>query len=234
MATRKGIIELAREDLIVRAHFETERLEPREIENWPEITRWDAEANRPVRRERHVKSSHEELEGETALPNGTVGYRYVTEGGEAVPKDRVSFAQVKPNGEVEEVKKRPSTVLKGEVVPLEKWVDRDAVEQYLTDETYEVWGQEAEDEAELQELAEYIEESGEAPMFVWMLQPTLYKTWGIMVPHFDEEAEEFSLFVKTTRKRIEPEHEMPVLAQTEVEDLVSGAEDHFVEQEVPG
>lgn len=234
MATRKGIIELARDDLIVRAHFETERLEPREIEDWPEIARWDAEADRPVVRERHVKESHEALEGETALPNGTVGYRYVTEGGEEVPKDRVTFVQVKPDGEVAEVKKRPSTVLKDEVVPVEKWVDRDAVEQFLVDDIYEVWGQEAEDEAELQELADHIEETGEAPMFVWMLQPTLYKTWGIMVPQFDEEAEEFSLFVKTTRKRIEPEHEMPLLEQSEVEDLVADSEQRYVEQEAPG
>ncbi len=234
MATRKGIIELARGDLIVRAHFETERLEPREIEDWPEIARWDAEADRPVVRERHVKEGHEELEGETALPSGTVGFRYVTEDGEEVPKDRVTFVQVKPDGEVAAVKKRPSTVLKDQVVPVEKWVAREDVEQFLTDETYEVWGQEAEDEAELQELAEYIEESGEAPMFVWMLQPTLYKTWGIMVPQFDEDAEEFSLFVKTTRKRIEPEHEMPLMEQAEVEDLVTDSESQYVEQEAPG
>lgn len=234
MATRKGVIELARGDLIVRAHFETERLEPREIEDWPEITRWDAEADRPIVRERHVKEQHEELEGETALPTGTVGYRYVTEDGEEVPKERVTFAQVRPDGEVEMVEKRPSTVRKGEEVPVEKWVDRDDVDQFLIDDIYEVWGQEAEDEAELQELAEYIEETGEAPMFVWMLQPTLYKTWGIMVPQFDEAAEEFSLFVKTTRKRIEPEHEMPIMEKSEVEDLLSESEERFVEQEVPG
>lgn len=234
MATRKGIFELSREDIIVRAHFETERLEPREIENWPEITRWDAEVGRPVVRERHVKEGHEELEGETALPKGSVGYRYVTEDGDEVPKERVTFAQVHPDGAIEEVKKRPSTVRKDEVVPVEKWVDRDTVEQFLIDDIYEVWGQDAEDEAELQELAEYIEESGEAPMFVWMLQPTLYKTWGIMVPQFDEAAEEFSLFVKTTRKRIEPEHEMPLMEQSAVDDLLAESEDRFVEQEVPG
>lgn len=234
MATRKGIIQLTKEGLAVTARFETERLEAHDIEDGPDVTRWDTETDQPVIRQRYVKEAHDELDDEPPLPKGTVGYRYVNENGDEVPKERLTFVQLTPDGEAKEVEKRPSTVLTDEVVPVEKWVSRGAVEQFLTDSTYEVWGQEAEDEAELQELAEYIEDAGEAPMFVWMLQPSFYRTWGILVPQFDDEAEEFSLFVKTTRKRLEPDHEMPVLSQSEVEDLARDAEDQFVEQEVPG
>lgn len=234
MATRKGVIQLMREDLAVTARFETERMEAHEIEEGPEIARWDSETDQPVVRQRYVKETHSEIEGEPPLPKGTVGYRYVNEDGDEVPKERLTYVQLKPDGEVEEVEKRPSTVLKDEVLPVEKWVNREAVEQFLVDSTYEVWGREAEDEAELQKLAEYIDDAGEGPMFVWMLQPEFFKTWGILVPQFDEEREAFSLFVKTTRKRMESEHEMPVMSAAEVEEIRAETEEHFVEQEVPG
>lgn len=234
MATRKGVIQVTRENLAVAANFETEKLEAREIEDAPEIARWDSETNQPVVRQRYAKEAHDDIEDEPALPKGTVGYRYVNEDGDEVPNERLTYVQLTPEGDAEEVEKRPSSVLTGEVVPVEKWVDRDAVDTFLVESTYEVWGQEAADEAALQELAEYVEEAGETPMFVWMLQPEFYKTWGLLVPQFDEDADEFSLFVKTTRKRLEPNHEMPVLSQSEIEEIEAAAEEHFVEQEVPG
>lgn len=234
MATRKGIIQLTREDLAVTARFETERLEAHDIEAGPEIARWDSETDQPVVRQRYVKETHDDIDGEPPLPEGTSGYRWVNEDGEEVPKERLTYVQLKPDGEVEGVEKRPTTVLKDEVLPVEKWVDRDVVDRFLVESTYEVWGREAGDEVELQKLAEYIEEAGETPMFVWMLQPEFFKTWGILVPQFDEGDQSFSLFVKTTRKRMDPEHEMPIMSVEEVEDIRAAAEEHFVEQEVPG
>lgn len=40
--------------------------------------------------------------------------------------------------------------------------------------------------------------------------------------------------MKVTQKRIEPSHSMPVLAADEVEVILAEAEEHYVEQEVPG
>jgi hypothetical protein len=234
MASRKGIIQLSHEDLAITARFETERLEAHEIEEGPEIVRWDRETDQPVVRQRHVKPDHDEIEDEPGLPKGTVGYRWVNEEGEVVPDERLIYVQRTADGDVERVEKRPSTVLKGEPLPVEKWLDLDDVGDFLVESTYEVWGQEPEDEAALQELAEWIRDEGEVPMFVWMLQPDFFKTWGLLVPEFDEDDERFALLVKTTRKTLEPEHEMPVLTQSEVEDLLAEAEAHFVEQEAPG
>lgn len=234
MATRKGVIQLAHDDLAVTADFETERMEAHEIEEGPEIVRWDREADQPVIRQRYVKPDHEDINDEPALPSGTVGYRYVNEDGEEVPDERMVYVQRNPDGEVERVEKRPSTVLKDEALPVEKWVELDELGNYLVESTYELWGQEAADEAALQELAEWIDEHGRTPMFVWMLQPDFYQTWGVLVPKFDEDRAEFSMLVKTVRKTIEPEHEMPVLSQNEVENLLEESEAHFVEQEAPG
>ncbi|MFB6137031.1 MAG: hypothetical protein ABEJ42_01645 [Halobacteriaceae archaeon] len=234
MATRKAVVQVAHGDLAVTAHVETERLEAHEIESGPEVVRWDRETDQPVVRQRYVKETHEEIEGEPALPSGTVGYRYVNEDGETVPGERVVHVQRTPEGEVERVEKRPTTVLKGEPLPVEKWVDLDDVSRFLVESTYEVWGQEAADEAALQELAEWVEEHRETPMFVWLLQPDFFKTWGVLVPTFTADRESFSQLVKTTRKTVEPDHEMPVLSQSEVEDLIEAAEAGYVEQEVPG
>jgi hypothetical protein len=234
MATRKGIIKISRDDLAVLAEFETERLEATPIENPPDIARWDTGTDQPVVRQRYVKEDHDEIDGEPALPEGTVGYRWVNEDGDVVPTDRLTYVQRKPDGSVEEVSKRETTVLKDEPLPVEKWIPVDDIGSFLIDSTYEVWGREAEDEAELQELAEYIDDTGEAPMFEWLLQPAFLKTWGILVPEFDEDRSEFSLIVKVTQKTIEPDHPMPVLEEAEVSELLEEPEEHFVEQEAPG
>lgn len=234
MATRKGVLKISRDEIAVVAGFATEKLEAKPIENPPEIARWDTKTEQPVIRQRYVKEEHEEIDGEPALPEGTVGYRWVNEDGEEVPKERLTYVQRSPEGDVEEVEKRSTTVLKDEPVPVEQWVPVDTVGSFLVESTYELWGQEAEDEAELQRLAEYIEDAGEAPMLVWMLQPAFLKKWGILVPEFDEEAEQFSFVVKVTQKKIEPEHEMPVLEEGEVEEILTEAEEHFIEQEAPG
>lgn len=234
MATRNGILKLSREELAVVAAFETERLEAQNIENPPDIARWDAETDQPVVRQRYVKEAHDDIQGEPALPKGTVGYRWVNEDGDVVPTERLTYVQRKPDGEVEEVSKRPTTVKKGEPVPVEQWVPREAVGSFLVDSTYELWGQAAEDEADLQQLARYIEDEGETPMLVWLLQPAFLKSWGILDPQFDEDEERFSIVVKVTQKEIEPEHTMPLLEESEVESLLEEAEEHFVEQEVPG
>lgn len=233
MATRKGILKLSHEGLAVVAEFETERLEAENIENPPDIARWDAETDQPVVRQRYVKEAHDDIEGEPALPKGTVGYRWVNEDGEEVPRERLTYVQRRPDGEVEEVSKRPTTVLKDEPLPVETWVALEDVSSFLVESTYELWGREAEDEAELQRLAEHIQEEGETPMVVWMLQPAYLKSWGVLEPRFDEDEEAFSIVVKVTQKRIETEHEMPLMAAGEVEEILAEAEEHFVEQETP-
>ena len=154
MATRKGVIQLTHEDLAVTASFETERMEAHDIEEGPEIVRWDREAGQPVIKQRYVKPDHDAIEDEPALPRGTVGYRYVNEDGEEVPDERMIYVQRRPDGEVERVDKRPSTVLKGEPLPVEKWIDFDRINDFLVESTYELWGEEPTDEAALQELAE--------------------------------------------------------------------------------
>lgn len=81
MATRDGLLNLARDDLDVEAAFETERLEAESIEEPTDIARWDPEAEQPVSRQRYVKPAHEEIYDEPALPEGPVGSRWVTEDG---------------------------------------------------------------------------------------------------------------------------------------------------------
>lgn len=110
MATRKGIIQLAHEDLAITARFATERMEAHEIDEAPEVVRWDRETDSPVIRQRYVKPGHEEIEGEPALPSGTVGYRYVNEDGEEVPDERIVYVQRTPDGETERVEERPVAV----------------------------------------------------------------------------------------------------------------------------
>lgn len=234
MATRYGVLDLSRDDLDVEAAFETERLEAESIEEPPDIARWDPETDQPVIRQRYVKPDHEEIDDEPALPEGTVGYRWVTEDGEVVPTERLTYVQRKPDGSVEPVDKRPTTVLKDEPLPVERWVSRDEVDTFLVESTYEIWGREPADEAELQRLAEYIEADGETPMVVWMLQPAFLKSWGVVVPEFDEDEEQFGLVVRVTQKKIEPEHSMPLLSAEEVEDVIAEAEARYVEQEAPG
>lgn len=234
MATRKGIIKLAREDIAILANFETERLEATNIEAPPDIARWDPETEQPVVRQRYVKPEHEEIDDEPALPEGTVGYRWVNEDGDVVPTERLTYVQRTPDGDVRTVDKRPTTVLTDEALPVEKWVPLEDVDTFLVDATYEIWGREPEDEAELQKLAEYVESAGETPMFVWLLQPAFLKSWGLLVPEFDDDRDRFSLVVKVTQKKIEPEHTMPVLEAEEVEEILAAAEEHFVEQEAPG
>lgn len=233
MAARRGIIQVARGDVAVSAEFRTERMEAHEIESAPEIVKWEERTDQPVVSQRYVKETHDEIEGETPLPSGTVGYREVNEDGDEVPKERISYYQVTPDGERERVEKRPSTVKRGEVLPVERWVDLDEVSDYLVDATYEVWGEEKEDEVELQRLAEHVEEKGEAPMLVWMLQPDFFKTWGILVPRMDEGNGEFSLLVHATRKRVEPEHEMPLMTEKDIRETLEEREEPFVEQEAP-
>lgn len=234
MAPRQGILKLSRDDLAVVAYFETERLEPQTIEDQPEIARWDPVSDQPVVRQRYVKAAHEDIDGEPALPEGTTGYRWVNEDGDEVPSERLTYVQRTSDGSVEEVSKRPSTVLKDEPLPVEQWVDLDRVGSFLPKATYEIWGREAADEADLQNLAEYIDREGKTPMVVWMLQPAFLKSWGLIVPRFDEESERFSLIVQVTRKTIEPDHTMPIMAAEEVEAALAESEDHYVEQDVPG
>lgn len=45
------------------------------------------------------------------------------------------------------------------------------VGSFPVEATYELWGQEPADEADLQKLAAYIDREGETPVVVWLLQP---------------------------------------------------------------
>lgn len=159
----------------------------------------------------------EPVEGEH-LGRGTVTYTHVNENGETVPKEEVSYYQVDPeSGEEEPVEKKDPTIGGGRKLEPQKWIDSSSMEEYLTSKTYEMWGETEEDQAELYELAKYIEEQGEAPMIYWAYQSRWTYMYGIITPEFHEQGDKFSMIVTITGQKVVPEHDMPTMSMEEVQ-----------------
>lgn len=226
MAHRKTRLKLKHQDLAINADVRSAKLDPEDVGDRPEIVRRDEQTGSLVVRQVYDKASGE------ALEEG-YGYRWVTEEGEEVPEEDVQLYAIEDDEEVPFSKHEP-TVGGERVLTAETWIPVATVDEYLVEHVYEVWGEEDVDVAQLFELAEHIRDFDEAPVVPWVLQPSIYRSWGIITPVFFDE--EFALIVRVTDRKIEPEHRMPALSAEELEEAreeLEREEAPPLEQEAP-
>jgi hypothetical protein len=202
MAPRKTRLELHHQDLAVSADVRTAKLSPEDVGDRPEVVRRDEQSGTRVVREIYDKASGE------PLVQG-FGYRWVNEHGEPVPEADVRLSAL-DDGTEKPFSKHDPTVGNERVLTADAWIPVASIDEYLVAGVYEVWGETEGDEARLFDLAEHIRDFDEAPVVPFLLQPSVYKTWGIITPFFDEET--FSLIARLTDRKIEPEHRMAMPA----------------------
>lgn len=222
MAYRRSRLKLKHQDLAINADIRTAKLDPEAVEARPEIVRRDEKSGGLVVRQIYDKASGE------ALVEG-YGYRWVNEDGEEVPEEDLQLVAIEDDEETPFTKHDP-TIGSDRTVTAETWIPVGTIDGYLVDRVYEIWGEDDEDIAQLYDLAVHIRDFDEVPVVPWVLQASVYKSWGIITPFFYDEA--FALIARITDRKIEPEHEMPALTEA---DLAERAEDETptLEQESP-
>lgn len=224
MAHRKSKLKLKHQDLAVNADIRTKKLQPEELEEKPEIVRRDAKAGSLVVRQVYDKATDKPLEG-------GYGYRWVNEEGDEVPSADIEEYVVK-DGEEKKVAKHDPTLGKGRSLEAITWIPVAEIDEYLIKKTYEIWGEDDVDIAQLYELAEHIRDFDEAPVVPVIFQPSYYKDWGIITPAFFEDS--FSLILRVTSQKIEPEERMPTLDIEEIgQKKAEEEEGEVLEQESP-
>ncbi|PSP66429.1 hypothetical protein BRC85_09725 [Halobacteriales archaeon QS_1_69_70] len=223
MAHRKSTLKLTHQDLAVNADVRTKKLDPEDLEEQPEIVRRDARSGQLVVRQTYDKASGE------ALEEG-YGYRWVNEDGEEVPKEDIE-EYVLEDDEERQVEKREPTLGSDRTVEAIEWIPVAELDEYLIGKTYEMWGEDDADVAQLYELAEHIREFDQAPVVPVVLQPSYYQDWGIITPAFFEES--FSIILRVTSRKIEPEERMPKLDVEDVRERIDEEEGEVLEQETP-
>lgn len=199
MAHRKTRLKLAHQDLRVNSDIRTKKLDPETLEERPEIVRRDRRSGDLVIRQLYDKDTGKPLED-------GYGYRWITESGTEVSSDDIGLFVVE-DGEERAFSRHEPTVGSERTLTAETWIPVATIDAFLIDRVYEVWGEDDVDEAQLYELATHIRDFDEAPVVPFVLQPSLYKNWGIITPQFYENS--FALLIRVTSDRIEPEHRMP-------------------------
>ena len=207
MPHRKSRLKLQHQDLAVNADVRAAKLDPEDIGDRPEIIRRDQRSGGLVVRQVYDKASGDPLEE-------GYGYRWVNEDGEEVPDEDVQLYAVSDDEE-EPFSKHEPTVGADRVLTAETWIPVAQVDEYLVESIYELYGEDEVDIAQLYELAEHIRDFDEAPVVPFVLQSSIYRQWGIVTPFFFDD--EFSLIVRVTTQKIEPEHRMELLTDTELE-----------------
>lgn len=220
---RKSTLKLEHQGLAINADIRTAKLSAEAVEERPEVITRDRKTGNLVVTQVYNKATDEPLEE-------GYGYRYVDEEGNEVPKEDLEYYVVEDDQE-KRVKKRDPTLGRGRTVTPITWIPVEKINHYLIDRTYEVWGEEDIDIAQLHRLAQHITEFGEAPVIPVVLQPTFYKDWGIITPEFYDD--EFSMIMRITTEKIEPEHRMPQLTEEDVKAQQEADEAETIEQETP-
>lgn len=200
MAHRKTRLKLKHQDLAINTDVRTGKLSPDSIQDRPEIVRRDGQSGSLVVRQTYEKESGD------ALEEG-YGYRWINEDGAEVPTEDLELFAVEDGEEVAFEKHEP-TVGGDRVLTADTWIPVADLDGYLVERIYEMWGDTEADEAQLYELAVHVRDFDEAPVVPFVLQPAMFKTWGIITPFFYDDT--FSLIVRVTDQKIEPEHQMPV------------------------
>lgn len=221
MAHRKTRLKLEHQDLAVTADVRTAKLSPEDLVDHPDVVRRDEKSGSLVVRQTYDKESGEPLEE-------GYGYRWVNEEGEEVPEEDVQLYVVEDDEEQPFTKHEP-TLGSDRTLSAETWIPVATIDEHLVEKTYEIWGDEEGDVAQLHELAEHIRDFDEAPVVPFVLQPSIYRSWGIITPFFFDDS--FSLIIRVTNQKIEPEHRMPMLSTEDVAEAESGTEE--AEQEAP-
>lgn len=226
MPHRKSRLKLQHQNLAVNADVRAAKLDPEAIGDRPDIVRRDQRTGGLVVRQLYDKATGD------ALEEG-YGYRWVNEDGEEVPAEDVQLYAVEDDEEQPFSKHEP-TVGSDRVLTADTWIPVAQVGEYLVESIYELYGEDDVDVAQLYELAEHIREFDEAPVVPFVLQASMYRQWGVITPFFFEDA--FSLIVRVTTQKIEPDHRMPVLSADELEAARERAEAESaptLEQESP-
>ena len=133
--------------------------------------------------------------------------------------------------EEKKVEKRKPTLGSDRTIEAIEWIPVAELDEYLIGKTYEVWGEDDADVAQLYELAEHIREFDQAPVIPVVLQPSYYLDWGIITPAFFEES--FSIILRVTSRKIQPEERMPKLDVEDVRERIDEEEGEVLEQETP-
>lgn len=225
MSARKSQLKLSHQDLAVNADIRTKKLHPEPIDERPEIIRRDATSGSLVVRQLYDKATDDPLEE-------GYGYRWVTEEGEEVTAEDIEEYVIEDDEE-KRVSKHDPTLGKERTLTAMTWIPVAEIDEYLIDKTYEIWGEDDTDIAQLYELAEHIRDFDQAPVVPVVFQPSYYRNWGIITPAlFDDE---FSLILRITTQKIEPEERMPTIDSDEVEDIQREdlEEGETLEQESP-
>lgn len=218
---RNNRLKIKQDGLVVNADIKTQKLEEKNIESQPEIVRRDP--NRlEVTRELYDKATGELLED-------GYGYRWVNEEGDEVPEDEVQYYQI-VGGEEREVSRQEPTLGRGRTLKPVSWTSLGEIGEFLVTRTYEVWSENEEDISQLYELADFVRVRAQAPVVSVVLKRSILESWGIVTPQFYDD--EFSLIMRVTRKRVEPQHHMPVLPE-EVEGFDEEEQRSGIEQESP-
>lgn len=204
---RKNRLKIKDDGLVVNADIRTEKLTETEIEDYTEIVRRDPQGSR-VDRQVYDKESGE------ALEEG-YGYRWVNEEGGEVDPDDVQYFEV-VGGEEQRVEPHEPTLGRDRTLQPIRWVPLSELGEFLVTRTYEVWAEDGEDVSQLYELADHIRVHARAPVVPVVLQHSLQESWGIVTPQFYDDS--FSLLMRVTRSRVEPQHHMPVLPQEDVDE----------------
>lgn len=222
MAHRKSKLKLKHQDLAVNAEIRTKKLDPENLEAQPEIVRRDSRTGSLVVRQVYDKASGEPLEE-------GYGFRWVNEEGEEVPSEAIEEYVVKDDEETKVAKHEP-TFGKNRTVEALAWIPVAELDEYLVEKTYEIWGEDDIDVAQLYELAEHIRDFDEAPVVPVVFQPSYYKDWGIITPAFYEDT--FALILRVTSQKIEPDERMPTVGIDDIE-AAEETDGDVLEQESP-
>lgn len=223
---RKSRLKLNHQDLAINADVRTTKLSAQNLEEEPEIVRRDAKSGDVVVRQVYDKASGD------VLDEG-YGYRWVTEEGEEVPSEDIELYHLEDGEETKFSRHEPT--LGGErTVTADTWIPVAQVDEYLVEKTYEIWGEEETDRVQLFELAEHIRDFDEAPVIPFVMQPAIYRSWGVVTPFFYDG--EFAIILRVTDAKITPEHRMGIPSDDEVDAVEaseSGEEAQPLEQESP-
>ena len=214
MAHRKSRLKLNHQDLAVNADVRAAKLDAEDIGDRPEIIQRDQQSGGLVVRQVYDKASGEPLEE-------GYGYRWLNEESEEVPSEDLQLYAVEDDEEKPFSKHEP-TVGSDRVLTADTWIPVAQIDEYLVESIYELYGDDDVDIAQLYELAEHIRDFDVAPVVPFVLRSSKYRQWGIITPFFFED--EFSLIVRLTTQKIEPEHRMDILSDAELEEASEQAE----------
>lgn len=224
MAHRKTQLKLKHQDLAINADIRTGKLSAEDLVERPDVIRRDEQSGSLVVRQLYDKHTNEPLEE-------GYGYRWINEDGDEVPSEDIQLYAIEDDEEKPFSKHEP-TLGAERTVSAEHWIPVASIDEYLVEKIYEIWGEDDQDVVQLYELAEHIRDFDEAPVIPFVLQPTIYKSWGIITPFFFSDS--FSVIIRVTDQKIEPEHQMPMLSEEDIAEAKEDSEEApTLEQESP-